>query len=425
MIYFFLVSGLFLGWSLGANHAANVIGTAVASKMIRFRNAAALCGVFLVLGAVFGGGGTTATLGRLGTVNAMAGAFMVTLAAALAVSWMTRLKLPVSTSQAIIGAILGWNLFAGVATDLGALARIVFSWGAAIALTATLSAILYLLFRAFLRRSRVHLLAQDAYTRVGLVLVAAFGSYSLGANNIANVMGVFVPVAPFRDLRIGGLFTLSGVQQLFLLGGIAIAVGVFTYSRKVIQTVGNDLLKLSPLAGFIVVLSESLVLFLFSSKALEGWLQAHGLPAIPLVPVSSSQAVIGGIIGIAVVRKGRDIRFRVLGEIALGWLVTPLLAGAVTFFGLFVLQNVFAQQVHRSQPPAPAVREIAAPPRPAPGAAIGAASQTPPRAAGAAKNPPPAQEKKPLEQKDTESRGQERKSRMEPKQSPGVLEAGC
>ncbi len=352
MIYFFLVSGLFLGWSLGANHAANVIGTAVASKMVRFRSAAALCGVFLVLGAVFGGGGTTATLGRLGTVNAMAGAFMVTLAAALAVYWMTKLKLPVSTSQAIIGAILGWNLFAGVATDLGALARIVFSWGAAIALTATLSALLYLLFRAVLRRSRVHLLAQDAYTRAGLVLVAAFGSYSLGANNIANVMGVFVPVSPFHDLRVGGLFTLSGVQQLFLLGGIAIAVGVFTYSRKVIQTVGNDLLKLSPLAGFIVVLSESLVLFLFSSKALEGWLQVHGLPTIPLVPVSSSQAVIGGIIGIAVVRKGRDIRFRVLGEIALGWLVTPLLAGAVTFFGLFVLQNVFDQQVFRARPPA-------------------------------------------------------------------------
>ncbi len=416
MIYLYLVSGIFLGWSLGANHAANVIGTAVASKMVRFRTAATLCSVFLVLGAVFGGSGTTATLGSLGTVNAMAGAFMVTLAAALSVYWMTQLKLPVSTSQAIIGAILGWNLFAGVATDLGALARIVLSWGAAIVLTAALSALLYLLFRAVLRRSRVHLLAQDAYTRAGLVLVGAFGAYSLGANNIANVMGVFVPVSPFHDVGVGGLFTLSGVQQLFLLGGIAIAVGVFTYSRKVIQTVGSDLLKLSPLAGFIVVLSESLVLFLFSSKALEGWLQAHGLPTIPLVPISSSQAVIGGIIGIAVVRKGRDIRFRVLGEIALGWLVTPLLAGMITFFGLFVLQNVFDQQVVR-RPPATVVRETAAPARPAPVAAIGAASPASPRAVVAAKNPPPASEKKPGEKKDAGYSGQERKSGMEPKGS--------
>ncbi len=384
MIYIFLVSGLFLGWSLGANHAANVIGTAVTSKMVRFRTAAVLCSVFVILGSVRGGTGTTATLGRLGRVDAMAGAFMVTLAAALAVYWMTQLKLPVSTSQAIIGSLLGWNLFAGAATDLHLLERIVLSWGAAIVLAALLSAALYLLFRAVLKRMRIHLLRVDAYTRAGLVAVGAFGSYSLGANNIANVMGVFVPVAPFRDISVGGLFTLTGVQQLFLLGGVAIAVGVFTYSHRVIQTVGGDLLKLSPLAGLIVVLAESLALFLFSSRWLEGWLLAHGLPAIPLVPISSSQAVIGGIIGIAVVRRGREIRFRVLGEIALGWLVTPLLAGVVTFFGLFVLQNVFGLEVHRRTVPAAAVEVV----RPAS-----------PRSLPAAQPPPPVPEKKSLEKK--------------------------
>ena len=364
MIYFFLISGVFLGWSLGANHAANVFGTAVASKMVRFKTAATLCSIFVILGAVGGGAGTTATLGKLGAVNAMAGAFMVTLAAGLSVYWMTKLKLPVSTSQAIIGSILGWNLFAGASTDVSSLTRIISSWGAAIVLTALLAAILYLLFRAVLMRLRIHLLALDAYTRAGLIIVGAFGAYSLGANNIANVMGVFVPVTPFRDIVVAGMFTLTGVQQLFLLGGIAIAVGVFTYSKKVIQTVGNDLLKLSPLAAFVVVLAESIVLFLFSSKGLESWLLAHGLPAIPLVPISSSQAVIGGIIGIGIVRKGRDIRYRVLGDIALGWLATPLLAGVITFFGLFVLQNVFNLQVYRKVVPPATQRVIHRPPKP-------------------------------------------------------------
>jgi PiT family inorganic phosphate transporter len=390
MIAFFLVSGLFLGWSLGANHAANVIGTAVASKMVRFRTAAALCSVFVVLGSVRGGTGTTATLGRLGRVDAMAGAFMVTLAAALAVYWMTKLKLPVSTSQAIIGSLLGWNLFAGAATDLRLLERIVLSWGAAILLAAVLSASLYALFRAVLKRMRIHLLRVDAYTRAGLVAVGAFGSYSLGANNIANVMGIFAPVAPFRDISVGGMFTLTGAQQLFLLGGIAIAVGVFTYSRRVIQTIGNDLLKLSPLAGLIVVLAESLALFLFSSRWLEGWLAAHGLPTIPLVPISSSQAVIGGIIGIAVVRRGREIRFRILGEIALGWLVTPILAGVVTFFGLFVLQNVFNLEVQRRAVP-PAAVEVARP--------------APPLPLPITKAVPAAPEEKPPEKKGAQEKG--------------------
>lgn len=347
MIYFFLLSGVFLGWSLGANHTANVFGTAVASRMVRFRTAAFVCSLFVVLGAVFGGAGTTGTLESLGAVNAMAGAFMVTAAAALSVYWMTKLKLPVSTSQAIVGSILGWNLFSKSATDLGALTRIVLSWGAAIALTAVFAAVLYLAIRAGLKRTKLSLIKLDAHTRIGLVVVGAFGAYSLGANNIANVMGAFVPITPFRDARPFGVLSLSGVQQLFLLGGLAIALGVYTYSRKVIQTVGNDLLKLSPLAAFVVVLAESVVLFLFSSKGLESWLLGHGLPAIPLVPISSSQAVIGGIIGIGIVRGGREIRFKVLGDVALGWIVTPVLAGVITFFGLFVLQNVFGLEVYR------------------------------------------------------------------------------
>ena len=354
MIYLYLLSGLFLGWSLGANDAANVIGTAVATRMVRFRTAAVLCSVFFVLGAVLGGAGTSETLGRLGAVNAPAGAFMVTLAAAATVYGATRFELPVSTTQAIIGAILGWNLFAAAATDAGSLAEIVSSWAASIVLTAALAAVMYAVLRAVLKRVRIHLLALDSYTRRGLILVGAFGAYSLGANNIANVMGVFVPVSPFHDVRVAGLFTLTGTQQLFLLGGLAIAVGVFTYSHRVIRTVGNDLLKLTPLAGLTVVLASSLALFLFSSRELAAWLGARGLPAFPLVPISSSHAVVGGIVGIALIKKGRNIRFRVLGEISLGWLATPVLAGAITFFGLFVLQNVFGQEVYRQAAPGPA-----------------------------------------------------------------------
>ncbi|MDP6883730.1 MAG: inorganic phosphate transporter, partial [Rhodospirillales bacterium] len=80
-VLFFLTSGLFLGWSLGANDAANVFGTAVGSRMIRFTTAAVICSVFVVLGAVLGGAGTTQTLAKLGSVSALAGSFMAALAA--------------------------------------------------------------------------------------------------------------------------------------------------------------------------------------------------------------------------------------------------------------------------------------------------------------------------------------------------------
>lgn len=51
--FIFLSSGLFLGWSLGANDAANIFGTAVGTKMVRFRTAAVIASVFVMLGAVF------------------------------------------------------------------------------------------------------------------------------------------------------------------------------------------------------------------------------------------------------------------------------------------------------------------------------------------------------------------------------------
>ena len=187
----------------------------------------------------------------------------------------------------------------------------------------------------------------DSYTRIGLIVVGAFGSYSLGANNIGNVMGVFINSSPFQDIQIGDYFQLSSIQQLFLLGGIAIAVGVFTYSKKVMLTVGSGIFKLSPVTAFVVVLSSSLVLFLFASQELKYLLTSFGLPSFPLVPVSSSQAVVGSVLGISLAKGGRNINFRKLGQISMGWITTPVASAILAYFALFFMQNVFMQSVFK------------------------------------------------------------------------------
>ncbi len=337
----YLSSGLLLGWSLGANDAANVYGAAVGARMIRFRTAALACGVFVMLGAVLQGGGAAATLDRLGGIDSLPVAFSVALAAGVAVLWMSRLGLPVSTSQAIVGAIVAWNVFAGRPTDLAELSRIVGSWVASPVLAALASAVLYLLLKLAIRRTRLHLFRLDARLRAGLHVAGALGAYSLGANNVANVMGVFVSAVPMAPLTLGGVVLLDGTRQLFLLGAVAIAIGVATGSRPVMETVGRQLLRLSPEAAMVVVASSGLVMFVFSSRTLSEMLAAFGLFRIPLVPISSTQAVIGAVIGIGLVRGGRDLRFRVLGEIAVGWVATPIVAGIVALVVLHVVRNVF------------------------------------------------------------------------------------
>ena len=57
-ILIFLSSGLFLGWALGSNDAANVFGTAVGTRMVRWSTAAIICSIFVVLGAVISGAGS-------------------------------------------------------------------------------------------------------------------------------------------------------------------------------------------------------------------------------------------------------------------------------------------------------------------------------------------------------------------------------
>jgi len=344
IILFYLSSGLFLGWSLGANDAANIFGTAVGTKMLKFKTAAIIGSLFVILGAVIQGAGASHTLGKLGNVSTLAAAFTVALSAALTVFWMTRMSLPVSTSQAIVGAIIGWNLYTDNPTDTSTLIKIVSTWISGPILGGIFAVLLFMLVQLISKKSKVHILYRDILIKYMLIFVGAFGAYSLGANNIANVMGVFTGAInlPVIDL---GIVSFSSTQQLFFIGSIAIALGIITYSKHVMETVGNTLMPLSSEAAIVVVLSQALVLFIFSSQGLSNAIQSIGLPAIPLVPVSSSQIVIGSIIGIGVYKGGKQIKYNILGSISLGWLATPIAAGVLSFFMLFFVNNVFKQDV--------------------------------------------------------------------------------
>ncbi|TVR02685.1 MAG: anion permease [Spirochaetaceae bacterium] len=342
----FLSSGLYMGWSLGANDAANIFGTAVGTRMIPFRTAAVICAIFVTVGAVISGAGAAKGLGALGAVDALAGSFVVSASAATTVLWMTRAGLPVSTTQAVVGAIIGWNLFSGNPTDRTALTRIVGTWIYGPILGAGIAFILFFVVKFILERMKIHLIQLDKYTRFALILAGIFGAYSLGANNMANVVGVFVPASPFVDLNLFGVL-ITGTQQLFLIGGLATAVGVATYSKKVMMTIGSNLYKLSPVTAIVVTVSTATVLFLFASEGLKLWMESMGLPSFPLVPVSQSQAAVGSIIGISLAKGGRNLNLKLLRNIVLGWAATPTSAALLSYVALFFMQNVFMQSVYQ------------------------------------------------------------------------------
>jgi inorganic phosphate transporter, PiT family len=316
-----LLAALFLGWSLGANGSATCFGTAVSSGMVRWRTAAILIAMFVLLGALLEGEAGLHTLGALSRQD-LHTAFCITLAAAITVAAMTALGLPVSISQIVVGAILGAGVARGTAhgsalgtINLAGLKTIVLCWLGTPVVAAVLAMLLYPLLARLVRSSRLHFITYDALMRALLVAAGIYSAYAFGANNVANITGVLHEAGAF-----GG-----GTRATWLalaLGGIAIGGGALTYSRKVMMTVGSGILPLDAFSAFVVVLAEAATVHLYARLG---------------VPVSLTQATVGAVFGIGLLHGLRTVSGSTLLWILAGWLLTPVAGGVVAFVFAAVL----------------------------------------------------------------------------------------
>jgi PiT family inorganic phosphate transporter len=297
-----LLSGIFMGWSLGSNDSANIFGTAVFSKKIRYRTAVILCALFVIAGALLEGRAGMQTLSGLVDQTADS-AFAASLAAALTVTLMSILKLPVSTSQAMVGAIMGIGILRSRINYAG-LTKVVIAWIATPVGTIAATLILYPLIGGFLRLLRLNIFTRDLILKWGLIVAGCYGAYALGANNVANVTGVYIQTGQLS------------VFQAVLLGGGSIALGAVTYSKNVMITVGKKLVRLDPYSAFVAVFSMALVVHIF---------------AIIGVPVSTSQAIIGSVLGVGILKGVQTIKIRTLLMILFGWIGTPSIALVIAY----------------------------------------------------------------------------------------------
>ena len=292
-----LLGGIYLGWSLGANDASNVFGTAVSSRMIKFWTAALLASFFVIAGAVISGRPGIETLKGL-TPFKLEHAVIISVAAALTVTIMTVLALPVSTSQAVIGGILGIGIL-NEQIDLGGLAKVVFCWIGTPIGAALIAVCTYYVLGKIYNYLNFTIFTSDILIRTGMIMAGSYGAYAMGANNVANVTAVFVGA---------GMLT---VFYAAVIGGASIALGILTFSRPVMQTVGKRLIDLDPFSALIVVLSLAITVHIY---ALIG------------VPVSTSQAVIGGVLGIGIIKGVNTISRKTLRQILIAWSLTPIIA---------------------------------------------------------------------------------------------------
>ncbi len=297
-----LIGGVFIGWGLGSNDSANIFGTGVAANVIRYRTAILLISVFVVVGALTEGYKAMDTVGEMSRLSTTT-AFIAAFAAGLTVSGFSYLSLPVSTSQAIMGAVLGIGLISGI-PDFSRFYKVIACWVLTPIGGIVISYILYPFLGKTFERTLMNIGLRTIVIRIALILAGCYGAYSLGANNVANVTGVYVG---------SGLLTPF---QASLLGSLSIASGVLTYSRKVMDTVGKKIVHLDGFSAFVAEFSAALTVHLFTQVG---------------VPVSTSQAIVGGVTGVGLVRGARTVSKRTLVEIAVGWVSTPLFCGVIAY----------------------------------------------------------------------------------------------
>jgi inorganic phosphate transporter, PiT family len=297
-----IASGLFLGWSLGANDSANVFGAGVTTGVIRYRTAILLTAAFVILGALLEGAKCMEVVGELSVLLPM-DAFFCALAAAVTMSALTFLGIPASTSQAIIGAVIGAGIISESA-DFSKLYKVVSCWVFTPVCGLAVGYLLHRVLGYIFDRTVKSLTRRSTLYSVGILAAGCYGAYTLGSNNVANVTGVYVG---------SGILT---PDQAVLIGAVSIAVGVLTYSKKVMMTIGKGIAPLDPFSALVVVLAGGLTLHLFTQIG---------------VPVSSSQAVVGAVVGVGFVGGVQTVSFRMVRKISLGWAMTPVSGGILAY----------------------------------------------------------------------------------------------
>ncbi len=311
-----LGASAYVGWNIGANDTANCIGTAVGCGLLNFKRAVILVAVFAIMGAMLQGQHVMHTIGK-GIVKADLNYLAVCVAlicSGFFVTLATFFRIPTSTSQAIVGGVVGIGLAVGAEIDYSKLIMIAESWIICPVLVMALAYGLMHLVRFVLNRFNTSsLLSQHAFGWLA-IMSACYVAYTMGANNAGNAVG------PLANLN------LFPPKVLLLVGSLSIAVGALTYGRKVADTVGKGITPLDIPSAFVAQISSAFGMHLFSMLG---------------IPVSTSSAIVGAVVGVGLVRGAKAISKKTILTILIGWVLTPTLAALASYCLYWVLNAVW------------------------------------------------------------------------------------
>lgn len=386
------VLAFYLAWNLGANDVANSMGTSVGSKAVTLKQALIIAGILEFTGAVLFGRNVSETLitgildpGQFTPQILLIGMIAVLVAAGMWLNVATLFGFPVSSSHATVGAIAGVGslAFGFDAINWSAIGLISITWIITPLVSGLIAAIFYSVIKRFILdqpnaiarlqqwipwistvligifgiivfptiaepiQTVIDLSTQNISLILGAIAIstlsisalqnlqsvestiakfqvvsACFVAFAHGSNDVGNAIAPFAAIVAV--LRSGTVPT-EGFEipiWVLVLGGAGIVTGLAVLGRRVISTIGEGIIALQPSGGLCAELATATTILIASR---------YGLP------VSTSHALVGGVVGVGLVQGLKSIRLETIRSIVLTWLVTipvsAILSGIV-FLGL-------------------------------------------------------------------------------------------
>ena len=154
-----------------------------------------------------------------------------------------------------------------------------------------------------------------------MVITACGMAFAHGSNDVANAIG---PVAAVISIATTSTVTAQSSLPIWvlMLGGGGIVIGLATFGRHVIATVGKRITQLTPSRGFAAELAAATTIVIASGTG---------------IPISTTHTLVGAVLGVGMARGIEAIDLRVVARIFVSWVVT-IPAGAIlaiVFFFIF------------------------------------------------------------------------------------------
>jgi PiT family inorganic phosphate transporter len=159
-----------------------------------------------------------------------------------------------------------------------------------------------------------------------MMITACAMAFAHGSNDVANAIGPLAAVVSI--VQTGEVASKSAIPSwILLLGAVGIVIGLITFGRKVIATIGSNITALTPSRGFAATLAAATTVVLASGTGL---------------PVSTTHTLVGGVLGVGLARGIAALDLNVVRTIFLSWIVTLPAGALMSIFFFYIFVAVFA-----------------------------------------------------------------------------------